>query len=289
MIVPLIRLLVIFLTWMIGAVPTNAFASSPSDALRIVALGDSTTYGYSVEDNYPRQLARRLRARGIQASVINSGVNGDTTDGAQQRFEQDVIQHRPDIVIIQFGLNDQTIRLYQRPEEITSYVSQERFAANLRQFIVDLRVRDTKVILMTPNPMCWTPTLERHYPQGPYLDPPRGGNLLLQQYVAAVRRVAQEEKVPLADIFQAYVDLENTSGHSLHELFLDDGVHPNERGYEMNVDRLMQKILQIVEQDSAFQQPGLRAVRSAERCTQSKEKATFMRRFQSCRRLLFHR
>ena len=63
----------------------------------------------------------------FRLSVINSGVNGDTTTGAQQRFEQDVLHHRPEIVIIQFGLNDQTIRLYQKPEEITSYVSLQQF------------------------------------------------------------------------------------------------------------------------------------------------------------------
>ena len=142
---------------------------------------------------------------------------------------------------------------------------------------------------MTPNPMCWTPTLERHYPEGPYLDPPRGGNLLLQEYVKTVRRISPAENVPLVDIFQAYEDFENTSGRPMEELFLDDGVHPNERGYAMNVDRLMPEILRIVEQDSAFQQPGFRATYSAVRGTHSKEKETFFQCSPSRCGLLFHR
>lgn len=206
--------------------------------LRIVALGDSTTYGYGVEDAYPKQLAWRLSQIGIDVSVINSGINGDTTGGAQLRFDRDVLQHDPDVVIIQFGLNDQSTRFYTKPEGQESYVSQKEYEANLRHFITALRSRGITTILMTPNPMCWTPTLEQHYPDGPYLDPPNGGNLLLGKYVALVRKVAREERVPLVDIYRLYLDFERNSGESLHALFLGDGVHPNERGYTMNVEHI---------------------------------------------------
>jgi lysophospholipase L1-like esterase len=217
----------------------------------IVALGDSTTVGYSVIDGYPRKLARQLFENGISAAVINSGVNGDTTAGARERFERDVLSHDPDVVIIQFGLNDQTVRLYQRPEDVKSYVTETQFASNLRYFISELRRREVKIVLMTPNPMCWTPVLERHYPEGPFLKGPRGGNSLLQKYVDTERQLAESQKVPLVDVFQGYFNYEKTSGRPITNLFLDDGVHPNEAGYELNAKLLWDQLRPLVKTEKS--------------------------------------
>jgi lysophospholipase L1-like esterase len=203
-----------------------AGTSAAGSGCCIVALGDSTTVGYSVSDGYPRKLARQLFQHGISAAVINSGVNGDTTAGARERFERDVLSHDPDVVIIQFGLNDQTVRLYQRPEDVKSYVTETQFSSNLRYFISELRRREVKIVLMTPNPMCWTPVLERLYPEGPFLKGPRGGNSLLQKYVDTERQLAESQKVPLVDVFQGYFKYEKTSGRPITNLLLDDGVHP---------------------------------------------------------------
>jgi lysophospholipase L1-like esterase len=208
----------------------------------IVTLGDSTTFGYSVRDPYPRILARTLFDRGLSATVINSGVNGETTAGARDRFERDVLDHAPDVVVIQFGLNDQTVRLYQKPEDVASYVTQGQFVANLSHFISAARKRGSEVVLMTPNPMCWTPTLEHHYPDGPYLDGPRGGNSLLRSYVEAERQLAARENVPLVDVFTDYDEYEKNAGRPLQARFLEDGVHPNRVGYARNVQLLWPKL-----------------------------------------------
>ena len=119
----------------------------------------------------------------------------------------------------------------------------EDYAANLRRFVSELRSRNCRVILMTPNPMCWTETLERHYPAGPFLDAPNGGNQLLERYVEAVREIARTEKCPLVDVFRHFNEYERNTGGKIQELFLDDGVHPNERGYGLVVDRLIPHVL----------------------------------------------
>jgi lysophospholipase L1-like esterase len=229
--------------------PADGSAAPPSKPIKIVAFGDSTTFGYLVTDNYPRQLGRRLEKHRIAATVLNSGVNGDTTSSAAKRFERDVLAHDPEVVIIQFGLNDQTIRWYEDPRTTKTYVSQEEYAKNLRRFVSELHSRHIKVILMTPNPMCWTETLERHYPDGPFLDPPNGGNLLLERYVEAVREVTRAEDTPLVDVFDHFNKHENKSNKGIHELFLDDGVHPNERGYELIVDKVIPLIVKGVKSE----------------------------------------
>jgi lysophospholipase L1-like esterase len=209
---------------------TTAPAASPK---RIVLLGDSTTYGYALDRPYGQILSEILIARGIPSLVINAGINGNTTDGGRTRFERDVLARKPDIVVIQYGLNDQGIRLYTNPAATGTLVAKEQFIENHRAFVRQLRERGITAILMTPNPMVWTPELGRKYPDGPYLTAPDGGNRRLERYVESIRAVAVEERVPLVDIYRIY-----STRNSLDDLFLPDGVHPNEKAYGINADAL---------------------------------------------------
>lgn len=71
--------------------------------MKIVALGDSLTYGYGVG----RQKAwPSLVASFLGLDLINKGINGDTVLGMLSRFEKDVIKEHPDILIITGGTND---------------------------------------------------------------------------------------------------------------------------------------------------------------------------------------
>jgi acyl-CoA thioesterase-1 len=51
--------------------------------IKIVALGDSNfgAPGVSRSEAYPAQIESLLRARGVDDSVSNQGINGDTTSG----------------------------------------------------------------------------------------------------------------------------------------------------------------------------------------------------------------
>jgi lysophospholipase L1-like esterase len=227
----------------------RASADEPAvqEPLCIVCLGDSTTFGYSVDANYPKQLEQRLTGKeGLSVRVVNAGVNNDTTQGALKRLEKDVLAHRPDVVLIQFGLNDQTMRLYQKPEEITPYVALESFAENLKSIVQRVQRQGASPILLTPNLMIWTDTLEHHYPDGPYLDPPHGGNRLLAEYVTKVKDVAAAERVPVIDVFAAYDDLQKDESQHISEYFLPDGVHPSARGYALNVDLVVPQLRKML-------------------------------------------
>ncbi|HEY8564671.1 MAG TPA: GDSL-type esterase/lipase family protein [Beijerinckiaceae bacterium] len=59
---------------------------------QVVALGASNTAGKGVSPSYawPSQLEGMLRARGIDAQVINAGVNGDDTSGMLARVDRSV-------------------------------------------------------------------------------------------------------------------------------------------------------------------------------------------------------
>jgi acyl-CoA thioesterase-1 len=76
-------------------------------ATRIVALGASNTYGKGVARNeaYPAHLQRILRAKGVQATVVNAGINGNTTGQMLARLES-AVPAGTNIVILQPGGND---------------------------------------------------------------------------------------------------------------------------------------------------------------------------------------
>ncbi len=77
---------------------------------RILAIGDSLFAGYGLNagESYPARLEAALRARGINAKIVNAGVSGDTAQAGAQRFAfvLDAQKPPPELVVIEFGGND---------------------------------------------------------------------------------------------------------------------------------------------------------------------------------------
>jgi acyl-CoA thioesterase-1 len=71
----------------------TAVAAAP---LRIVAIGASNTQGWYVGNQgaYPAKLQALLKAKGIDAQVVNAGVPFDTTAGMLKRIDSDVPTER---------------------------------------------------------------------------------------------------------------------------------------------------------------------------------------------------
>ena len=70
---------------------------------KVLAFGDSITYGYRVAEdkNYPSQLSLLL-----QTEVINAGVNGEVTREGLRRLPSVLEKYKPQILIICHGGND---------------------------------------------------------------------------------------------------------------------------------------------------------------------------------------
>ena len=82
----------------------------PAGEFRVLALGDSFTYGSGVlqQDAWPKVLERRLAARGQKVHVINCGFacGTYTPAGYDTWMESDGLLLQPDLVIVGFCLND---------------------------------------------------------------------------------------------------------------------------------------------------------------------------------------
>ena len=216
-----------------------ALSSTPPLPATIVVFGDSTTAPRGELIVYSVLLEAELRKRGLPVNVINSGVRGNTTEDAARRFERDVIVHRPALVVLQFGINDSAIDVWKTPPATQPRVSLEKYRENLRNFVWLLKQRGVRVVLMTPNPLRWTPRLIEMYGHPPYdVTQLEGFNVTLDPYADAMREIAAGADIPLVDIMAAHRE------ETLHtaEPLLSDGMHPNQRGHALVAERLVDLI-----------------------------------------------
>lgn len=216
--------------WLLEDAGTGA-ASRPA----VVLFGDSTTAPRGPLNIYGRLLEDGLEREGIPVRILNAGVSSDSTAQARARFEADVLAKNPAVVVIQFGINDSAIDVWQGAEE--PRVPLAEYEANLLYFVQALKARGVRPVLMTPNPMSWTAELRGLYGKPPYvLDDPEGFNITLKQYVPSVRAVAQQENVPLVDVYALFQ--QGRIEHPEQALLLD-GMHPNDWGHRIIADQLM--------------------------------------------------
>jgi acyl-CoA thioesterase-1 len=105
--------------------------------VKIVALGASNTegWGVSASEAYPARLQALLNARGIDATVINAGIAGDTTGGMMARLET-AVPADAQVVILQPGTNDERMGF-----------GADR-ASNIEQMRSRLAARDAKLIII---------------------------------------------------------------------------------------------------------------------------------------------
>lgn len=131
------------------AAPVPAESAAPAmpdlpvvgEQVTILAFGDSLFAGYGVEQSqsYPARLEAALRARGINAKIVNAGVSGDTTAGGLQRldFALSGMKSPPALVIVSLGGNDMLRGL--PPTQTRN---------NLDQLLTKLGQRKIPVVLM---------------------------------------------------------------------------------------------------------------------------------------------
>jgi lysophospholipase L1-like esterase len=187
--------------------------------INIVCHGHSVVAGYfktpevRTFDAFPHLLHCGLAERFPHAviNVIITAIGGENAESGAARFRRDVLSLRPDVVTIDYALNDRAIGLARAEKGWRSMIEAAE-AANVR------------VILLTPTA-----------DMGSKLSDP---NDPLNQHAAQIRRLAAEYHVGLVDSlaqFQSYV----SGGGQLGDL-MSQGNHPNRKGHELVAARLLE-------------------------------------------------
>ena len=188
-------------------------------AVRVVCFGDSITgvyyhtggrrawcdmLGIALGKIYPKA---RIR-------TINAGISGNTTSQGLARMERDVLAHKPQLVVVMFGMND------------VARTEAAKFRANLQTIVRRCRSADAAVVLCTPNSVYPNPTRPM---------------VRLAQYAQIVRDVAKEMSVCLADCFAAYEEIRRKDV-TRWRLLMSETIHPGMNGHKLFAEVIAESI-----------------------------------------------
>ena len=120
--------------------------NAPKGVYRILALGDSQTFGNGLElaDTWPKQLERVLNQNngGIKYEVLNCGLPGSDTWQHEIILRRLLIEYHPDAVVLAFYVNDVVKSFVPNPDhQLTSNTLKSRFGYLLKRsaFLMVLR------------------------------------------------------------------------------------------------------------------------------------------------------
>lgn len=190
---------------------------------KLLFIGDSITdcgrarsedKGAALGNGYVRDLAALLGATypHCMLEIVNKGIGGNTTRDLKNRWNEDVLELRPDWLSLMIGTND-VWRQFDSPDQ--EQVLPNEFEANVRQLISEVQPQlSGGLVLMTPF------LIE---PSG--VDPMRAR---MDEYSAIIKQIAHESEAVFVDTQAAFNRVLEVLPSSA---LADDRVHPNAVGH----------------------------------------------------------
>ncbi len=202
--------------WLANAalLATLAFLNvSPAQArpIRILVLGDSLTAGYGLAqpDGFQAVMQAALRSRGLDVTLLDAAVSGDTTAGGRARLDW-ALADGADAALVELGAND-----------ALRGTSPANMEANLAAILDTLAARKMPVLLSG------------------MLAPPNLGPEYGDAYKAVFARLGRRPGVLFDPFF-----LQGIAGES--DLNQGDRIHPNPQGVRQEVARLLPMMERLV-------------------------------------------
>ena len=129
-------------------------------AVTLAFLGDSVTQGcfelYCKENGDPETIFEQNHAYhryvaqilsmlypNVPLNIINAGISGSNAPHGLERLERDVLSHRPDLVVVCFGLND----------IVNGLAGLDAYLQALETIFRELEAAQVETIFLTPNMM----------------------------------------------------------------------------------------------------------------------------------------
>jgi lysophospholipase L1-like esterase len=210
----------------------------PSQTLTLLYMGDSITYGQHLDPSlrWTSLVDARIRESFTDIALLsfNSGVSGDTSRMALERFPSDAQDLAPAVATLQFGLNDCNC---WKTDRGLPRVSERAFVANLIEMVTRLRQFATSEIILATNHR----TLRRTtLPSGHVYEDANG------RYSELIREAAFEAEATLCDVREAFLPFDD---RELAELLLPypDQLHLSAQGNSVYADAIWPFVLRAFE------------------------------------------
>jgi acyl-CoA thioesterase I len=209
--------------------------------IKVVFFGDSITEGQYIDptnrwtDLVAKGLKSKYEKNNLKMVTYNKGISGETSRQAILRFPMDVQELSPDILTIQFGLNDCN---HWNTDMGLPRVSRDAFIANLEEMIDRARMFKVKHIIFSNN--------HKTMKSGVL-----SGNKIFEEqrkiYNLALRDVATRKKVHFCDI-ESWFEGINHSSYSEYLLPAPDLLHLSLKGHQHYAEK-MTEIMQACIED----------------------------------------
>ena len=209
--------------------------------ITIVCMGDSITFGQHLDPTLRwssllhAHYDARFQDTDIHVQVLNCGISGETTRMGLERFPNDVQSAQPDIMTLQFGMNDCNCWL---SDHGLSRVSLPAYRANLVEMIERARRSGCRHIILSTNHV----SLRRK----PMLSGERYDDANAR-YSRTLRAVADEMGVALCDMRRTF---ESFAADELERLLLPypDHLHLSAEGNKVYFRTIFPQVDAALEQ-----------------------------------------
>jgi len=186
--------------------------------INIVFHGHSVPSGYFKTPHvntlwaYPYLLLKKLKAFYPYAviNIITTGVGGENSVKGITRFNDEVLNHKPDVLFIDYALNDRRVGLHK------AKIAWENMIKKALK-------KDVPVILLTPSP---DTRVNYNNPQNE-----------LQQHTNQIRLLAKKYNIGLVDSYKAFQHL--YTNKDMLKAFMAQVNHPNKKGHELIVNEIV--------------------------------------------------
>ncbi|MDD4237303.1 MAG: macro domain-containing protein [Desulfotomaculaceae bacterium] len=188
---------------------------------QVVCLGDSITYGYPYG---PESSWVAFSSKLVGLSLVNEGMNGDSSRGMLERLQYDVLQTTPAYVIILGGANDVLL------------------GSNLEELQYNIKVMAAKAFEAGICPVLGMPPPALL--SGGFVPASLAGKLAvaMENIGCWIRAFAEQEQLPVLDFYTPMLDPQ-TGKANLH--YYTDGAHPNQKGYRELARAATQVLLRL--------------------------------------------
>ena len=222
-------LLILFLSFQTGAVADPASYLNDLKAemkkewpknrtINLVFHGHSVPAGYfktpvvNTLEAYPYQVLRALKAEYPFAviNIINTSIGGENSESGAKRFETEVLNHKPDVLFVDYALNDQGIGL-------------KRAKVAWEKMISIALKKGIKVILLSPSPDQRVKILET--------------NTVLEQHKTQIKSLSEKYGIGFVDSYKMFQQ-RVVSGEPITK-YMSQVNHPNENGHGLIANGIM--------------------------------------------------
>ncbi|WP_373516329.1 SGNH/GDSL hydrolase family protein [Pricia sp.] len=185
--------------------------------INLVFHGHSVPSGYFDTPNvrtlasYPHQTLKKIKKiyPHAVANTIVTAIGGEQSEQGGERFKDEVLNHRPDVLFIDYALNDRRLGL-------------ERAKIAWENMIREAKSYGTKIILMTP-----TPDLNENI---------LSSDTELEKHSEQIRQLAKKYEVGLVDSYALFKKIAKSEDL---KTYMAQNNHINEKGHQVLAEAII--------------------------------------------------